>query len=177
MELGKALYERRSIRAFTEKTIDKKILKEILTSGIYSPTAGNIQPWAFICITDPKRIHDIITISPGILSKPVSIICIFSNQKRAFEKAGKGGKTLALMDCAMAAQNIMLRAFDLGIGSCAIRSFNQNAVREILVAPQHYVPELLITLGYPAHAPAAPKRREDIIFWEEYGNRKGSENE
>jgi nitroreductase len=69
----------------------------------------------------------------------------------------------------MAAQNIMLRAFDLGIGSCVIRSFNQDAVRELLDAPTHFQPELLVTLGYSAVAkPAAPKRRMNVIYWDGY---------
>ena len=169
MELKKAILERRSIRAFSPNTIDKGILQEILTAGIHSPTAGNIQPWAFFCVSDPKKVHRIITISPGMLSNPVTIICICSDQDRAFKKAGKGGKILALMDCAMAAQNIMLRAFDLGIGSCVIRSFNQDAVRELLDAPTHFQPELLVTLGYSAVAkPAAPKRRMNVIYWDGY---------
>ncbi len=172
MELKKAILERRSIRTFSEKPIEKNLLEEILLAGIYSPTAGNIQPWAFFCVTDLKSVHNIITISPGIVSSPVAIICICSDQDRAFKRAGRGGTILALMDCAMAAQNIMLRAFDLGIGSCVIRSFNQNAIREILEAPEHFLPELLVTLGYPAQKPSAPPRRQGVIFWEEYRESK-----
>jgi nitroreductase len=168
MELKAAILERRSIRTFLEKPIEKKILKEILNAGIFAPTAGNIQPWAFICVSDPRKVHEIVVVSPGILSKPISIICICSDQQRAFQKAGKGGKLLSIMDCAMAAQNIMLRAFDLGIGSCVIRSFNQRAVRELISAPERLLPELLIILGYPAKKPVAPKRRMDVIYWEEY---------
>jgi nitroreductase len=168
MELKTAISGRRSIRAFQEKPIEKRFLGEILNAGIFAPTAGNIQPWAFFCVSDPRKVHDILVVSPGILSRPVSIICICSDRERAFQKAGKGGELLALMDCAMAAQNIMLQAFDLGIGSCVIRSFNQLAVRELLGAPERLLPELLVTLGYPAQKPVAPKRKTDVIYWEEY---------
>ncbi|MCK5250691.1 MAG: nitroreductase family protein, partial [Spirochaetaceae bacterium] len=68
----------------------------------------------------------------------------------------------------MASQNIMLRALDLELGTCAIRSFNQSAVREILKIPDGVEPELLITVGYPKQDTKAPSRKEDVIRWEEY---------
>lgn len=168
METKKAILKRRSCRRFTDKPVEKELLEELLQAGIWSPTAGNIQPWAFICITDPKSIKNIRIVSPGMLGNPNAIICICSNRKKAFKKAGDSGKTLALMDCAMASQNIMLRAFDLGLGTCVIRSFNQRAVRELLAAPEHIHPELLITIGYPAQIPPPPKRSEEVIFWEQF---------
>ena len=87
MELKKAILERRSIRAFSEKPVEKNLLKELLTAGIYAPTAGNIQPWLFFSITDPDGINKIRTISPGMLSDPKALICVCSDQKKAFERA------------------------------------------------------------------------------------------
>ena len=69
----------------------------------------------------------------------------------------------------MAAQNILLRAHDLGLGSCVIRSFNQAAVGELLGAPEHVRPELLIILGYTDQDPEPPLRNTDILFWETFG--------
>ncbi len=71
-------------------------------------------------------------------------------------------------DCSMAAQNILLRAYDLGLGSCVIASFNPNAVRELLEAPLHFEPLMLIILGYTDQDPKAPPRKTDVIFWEKY---------
>jgi nitroreductase len=169
VELKRALLERRSVRQFSERPVEKEHLQEMLTAGIWAPTAGNIQPWLFFCVTDEERIHDIQVVSPGMLGNPHALICICSDQNRAFERAGKGGKTLALMDCAMAAQNIMLRAYDLGLGTCVIRSFNQTAVRELLEAPDHVLPELLITIGYPGASNQKPTRDMDLVYWEYYG--------
>jgi nitroreductase len=75
-----------------------------------------------------------------------------------------------LFDCAMATQNILLRAHDLGLATCVIRSFDQMAVRELLGAPGHVRPELLINVGYPDMSPPKPARRQDVVFWEQYGN-------
>lgn len=171
MELEKAILGRRSIRKFTDKPIEKSVLKELLGAGIWSPTAGNIQPWAFICVTNPEVIHKIRVVSPGMFWNTTAVICVCSDQEKASKSAAKEGKILSLFDCAMAAQNILLRAYDLGLGSCVIRSFNQAAVRELLSAPEHIQPELLIITGYPDQAPKTPRRKTDVIFWEEYGQR------
>ncbi len=168
MELKEAILSRRSIRQFEERQIEKELLEEILIAGIWSPTAGNIQPWMFFCITEPERIHTLQVVSPGMLGNPQALICVCSDQDLAYEKAGKGGTILALFDCAMAAQNIMLRAHDLGLATCVIRSFNQTAVRELLEAPVHVQPELLINVGYPVGRSSKPARNMNVIHWEYY---------
>jgi nitroreductase len=177
MELKEALLERRSVRQFKEQVVEIELLRELLHAGIWAPTAGNIQPWIFICVTKPARIHNIQVVSPGMLGNPQALICVCSDRKLAFDKAGKGGSSLALFDCAMAAQNIMLRAYDLGLATCVIRSFNQNAVRELLSAPEHVVPELLINIGYPVRIPTKPGRREEVIFWELFNKRESEDDE
>ncbi len=171
MELKEAIFNRRSIRSFLEKPVGRELIKEIMYAGIHAPTGGNIQPWAFVGISDPLVIKKIRVISPGMLDEPAAVICVYSDQKKAFEKAGKTGEVLALMDCAMAAQNIMLRAFDLGLGTCVIRSFNQSAVRVITGAPEHMRPELLIATGYTDEKPALPARDTGVIYMEAYGRR------
>jgi len=171
MELEKAILERRSIRQFTDTDIPPEELEKLVHAGIWAPTAGNIQSWLFFCVTRPEQIHNIQVVSPGMLGNPKALICVCSDLDRAYDKAGKGGKTLALFDCAMAAQNIMLRAHDMGIGSCVVRSFNQAAVRTILKAPSYVQPELIIMLGHPARVPRPPRRNDDVLFWEEYSGK------
>jgi nitroreductase len=177
MDLEKAIFERRSVRNYSPKNVEKKHLKELLDAGMQAPTAGNIQPWVFVCVTHEKSIHQIRTVSPGMLGNPKALICVCSDQNRAVEKAGPGGRTLALMDCAMAAQTIMLLAYSLGLGTCAIRSFNQTAVRELISAPAHIHPELLITVGYPAESPTPSPRKKDVVFWELYGEKEEGKND
>ncbi len=62
----------------------------------------------------------------------------------------------------MAAQNIMLRAHDLGLATSVIRSFNQAAVRELVEAPEHVLPELLINIGYPVKQPS--KLLDEVVL-------------
>ena len=168
MEIDKAIYERRSVRRFTDTPVETEKLETCVKAGIWAPTAGNAQPWEFIIVTKPETMKLIKTVSPGLLGNPAACIAVCSDIPGNIKRMGAAGETLAVMDCSMAAQNVMLKAWDLGLGSCVIRSFNQDAVREVLRAPEGIMPELLITLGYFTGNPGNPKRRENVIHWNRF---------
>jgi len=71
----------------------------------------------------------------------------------------------------MAAQNMMLLAYSLGIGSCPVVSFSKTALKELLNIPEHVDPVLILSFGYPEFWPKPPKRRPlgEVIHVEEYG--------
>jgi nitroreductase len=173
MEVEKAILERRSIRQFSDRPVETECLREVLEAAIWAPTGANAQPWAFVCVTDPAAVHRLRVVSPGMFWEPKAVICVCSDQRKAgrFKAGGK----LARFDCAMAAQNLMLRAFSLGLGSCVIRSANLEAVRLILEAPEHIQPELLVILGYPDGQPQAPPRDVGVIHWQKYGYKEAAD--
>jgi nitroreductase len=172
MELEQAIFGRRSVRKFKEKSVDKSDLAALAKAAIWAPTAGNHQPWGFICLTDQEMIQKINTVAPGLFGNPKAIICVCLDHKKTIKIIDKEGREVSnpfgYWDCSMAAQNILLRAYDLGLGSCVIASFNPAAVRELLDAPLHFEPLMLIILGYPDQDPKAPPRKTDVIFWEKY---------
>ena len=169
METREVIFSRRSVRSFTDQQVDRESLMELARAAIWAPTGGNAQPWEFIIVSNPETMKLIKIVSPGLLGNPSACIAVCSDKPRNIEKMGAIGGTLAVMDCSMAAQNIMLMAADMGIGSCVIRSFNQEAVREVLKAPENVMPELLVTLGYTKGNPGNPKRREEVIHWNNFG--------
>ena len=79
MELEQAIFGRRSIRKFQEKSVGKTELESLIKVAIWAPTAGNHQPWAFICVTDQDIIHKINTVAPGLFGNPKAIICVCLN--------------------------------------------------------------------------------------------------
>jgi nitroreductase len=173
VEVERAILERRSVRQFSDRPVEARALREVLQAAIWAPTAANAQPWAFICVTDPAAVHRIRTVSPGMFWDPQAVVCVCSDQRKAGRF--KAGPVLARFDCAMAAQNLMLRAFSLGLGSCVIRSTNLEALRLILQAPEHIQPELLVILGYPDGQPQAPPRDPGVIHWQRYGGQEDSD--
>lgn len=162
-----AIKGRRAVRRFEEKPISREDLRKILEAGIWAPSGSNIQPWEFILITDKENIERVKLVSPGLFGNPAALVILCINQKRA----GGLRESTALMDVSMAAQNMMLVAYSLGIGSCPIVSFSKSALRELLSIPEHVEPVLMLSFGYPKFWPKAPRRRplEEVVHVEEYG--------
>jgi len=175
MRVFEAIKGRRSIRKFEKRLIEEKILRKLVEAGVWAPTGGNVQTWVFIIVTDSDRIRKIKAVSPGILGIPSALIVVCQDKELAYKKGGELGRDiLSIMDAAMASQNIMLQAYDEKIGSCAILSFYKKGVQNLLNLPEQIVPELIISLGYPAESPKPPKRKfEEVCFFEEYKSANG----
>ena len=75
-----------------------------------------------------------------------------------------------IMDASMAAENLMLAALEEGLGTCAIKSYNNAAVRKLLKLPDSIHVELLVSVGYPEAEPKMPKRKDvdEIVFFNEW---------
>lgn len=169
MDVFEAIKSRRSIRQFTDEPIEKDTLEKLLDAARWAPTASNQQRWRFVVVTDPSVKQLIRKFAPGIFLMPAAFIVICVEKE---PDAGRWDEDTYLADCAVAAQNIMLAAHEIGIGSCPALSYAKVAVQEILNLPEDIEPLLVITLGYPAESPEPPPRLElkEIACMNEYGN-------
>lgn len=170
MDLLEIIKGRRAVRRFQEKPISLEDLRKIIEAAIWAPSGGNIQPWEFILITKKKNIEKIKMISPGLFGNPQALIVVCINKDRV-KKGGRLGEEMALMDIAIASQNMMLMAYSLGIGSCPVASFNKVALSELLSIPKHVDPRLILIFGYPLKWPKPPRRRPlgEVAHLEEFG--------
>lgn len=119
-------------------------------------------------VTSPSVKELIRQFAPGIFVTPAAFIVICVEKA---PDANLWAKDTCLADCAIAAQNIMLAAYEMGIGSCVALSYAKVAIQEILNMPEGVEPLLVITLGYSAEAPEPPTRKplNQIAFVDEYG--------
>jgi len=168
MNVLEAIKTRRSIRQFTDEPIGKESLEKLLDAARWAPTASNQQRWRFVVVTSPTMKQLIKKFAPGIFAMPAAFIVICAEKEA---DANPWDEATYLADCAIAAQNIMLAAWEMGIGSCVALSYAKVAVQEILNLPEDVEPLLIVTLGYPAEDPAPPPRLElnQIAFVDEYG--------
>lgn len=162
MVLG-IIRSRRSVRHFLETPIPAGVVSSLLEAARWAPSGGNRQPWAFLVIQNPANIRKVKMFAPGLGGVPAALLVLCSDRSAA--------DATAIMDVAMAAQNVMLVAEDHGVGSCVVRSFSQKALQTLLCLPSHVVPELLIALGFAAEPASNPGRRpvEELVHWEEWG--------
>lgn len=162
-EIIKELLERKSTRAFSEREISLQEKNAILNAAVNAPTAGNQQLYTIIDVTDQKlkeRLVKSCDNQPFIASaKMVLIFCAdFRKWYNAFEftgcsprKVGVGDLMLAVSDTNIAAQNAVVAAHSLGIGSCYIGDIMENAEihREMLKLPKYVFPAAMVVFGYP----------------------------
>ena len=193
-EIIKSLRERKSIRAFEERPIPAECKHAILMSAMEAPTAGNQQMYTILDITDQSikdRLAESCDHQPFIAKAPMVLIFCADMQKwfDVFtagganpRKPGAGDLMLAVTDTLIAAQNAVVAAESLGIGSCYIGDIMEQCEvhREMLHLPDYVFPAGMLVLGYPtAQQLERPKpqrcRLEDIVQENAYRRRDGDE--
>lgn len=173
MNVTEAIQSRRSIRKFKDTPVPEDLLRRLADAGRLAPSASNLQAWHFIFVTDPKLVAKVDLFSPGLSGHPPVILVICSDMEYALEHGSRNSEIYGcMMDASMAAENIMLSALEEGLGTCAIKSYTDAAIRKLLRLPNTYRIEMLMSIGYPEGAPRDPRRipLEQIIHfnqWEE----------
>ena len=158
METLEAIFTRRSIRKYEKKIISDEILQNLLRAACHAPSAGNQQPWHFVVLDNRKILNVIDTFHPSgkMLKEADKAILVCGDLH--LEKF----KGYWMIDCAAAAENILLAAHSLGIGSCWLGLYPRKArvtgMRKLLSIPTHIIPFALISLGYPAEIKTREER-------------------
>lgn len=162
-ETIKQLYERKSVRVFTDKEISQEDKRLILEAATMAPTAGNQQLYTILDITDQALKEKLVKTcdnQPFIAqAKLVMIFCADCKKwYDGFKEAGceprnpgVGDLMLAVSDANIAAQNAVTAAWSLGIGSCYIGDIMENCEeqREMLHLPEYVFPAAMLVFGYP----------------------------
>lgn len=157
------LKERKSVRVFTDRPITPEAVSAILEAAVNAPTAGNQQLYTIIQVTDPHlkaQLAESCDHQPFIAKAPLVLVFCADCRKwyNAFleygcepRKPGVGDLMLAVSDTNIAAQNAVVAAQSLGIGSCYIGDIMENAEkqRQILSLPPYVFPAAMLVFGYP----------------------------
>jgi nitroreductase len=162
MDLSEAIRGRRSIRSYKKLALPREMIEKLLEGARWAPSAGNVQPWAFVVVSSQqtKRNLSLAAYGQEDLEEASVVIVVCADEKRAEQNYGARGKTLyCLQDTAAAIQNILLTAYSLGLGSCWIGAFKEEEARKIINAPREMRPVALIPIGYPNEAPPPRDRR------------------
>ncbi|MDR2808287.1 MAG: nitroreductase family protein [Spirochaetaceae bacterium] len=182
-EVMKVIKSRRSIRSFSDEQIKQEELDLIVEAGMYAPSAAGKQAWHFTVVQN-QRVLDEISLEAKRIYRSMDIEFLqnlgSNEQFHAFFHAptviiisGAVNSIAPNSDCAVAAQNIMLAAEALQIGSCwvsAVAVLSQTEqgkkIIESLGLPEGYAPFNSIVLGYKkAEGLTAPARREGVVTY------------
>lgn len=150
----KIISSRRSVRKFDSKRgIEYDTLKDIVALGALAPSRVNMQPWQFIVITDDQIKKDVFANILWGSKNPANKI--FSDPKYApaayiviliDEKIVKARYEYEVGACA---ENMMIYAWYLGIGSVWLHSVNRENIINLLKIPAEIKLDSIVALGYP----------------------------
>ncbi len=178
------LFDRKSVRVFTDREITPEEKALILDAAAQAPTAGNQQLYTILDITDQaikEKLVDSCDHQPFIAqAKMVLVFCAdclkwydaFRTGGCAPRDPGVGDLLLAVSDATIAAQNAVVAAESMGIGSCYIGDIMENyeQQKEILNLPRYVFPCAMLVFGYPTdqqkNRPKPPRSDRQYIVHE-----------
>jgi nitroreductase len=179
MELDVCIKGRRSVRAYTDEPVSKEQIEAVLEAGTWAPTAMFREPLRFIVIEDKKLIKYVsdetkllvqqnmpqlaerFATKEDIVCYNVAVLVLVCTEKD--EQWGR----VNLLDSVLAAENMFLKAHELGLGTCYMGFINlinnkPEVLRKVGV-PENYDMMVPFILGHPKTKQGASKRKKPNI--------------
>jgi nitroreductase len=143
----RAVATKRVIRAFAERPLDPDHLVRILNAGRRAASSKNLQRWDFVVCRDRAHLEELAKVGPwaGHLAGAAAAIALVTPDPRAADSP-----LSVLFDLGMAAGNMMLVAWELGIGSVPATVYEHDLARRLLGFPETHHCEYILSFGYPA---------------------------
>lgn len=169
MEFDLIVRKRQSIRAYDSKTIEIKILDNILETMNTAPSAGNLQGYQVYIVEDfDTRLalaqaaynQEFVAQAPVVL-----VFCAFPERSQV--RYGSRGRNLyCIQDATIACCYAMLAATNNGLGSVWVGAFDPEGVKRAISIKEGLIPVVILPIGYPAEIPERRSRRklEDLII-------------
>jgi len=188
MEFDQVIAARRSIRKFDVKKVAENDVDALLEAARLAPSGSNTQPWRFVIVTSEETRAQLAAVTRYrfALRAPLLFVCcadmraVDSRPRRISELVEAGVfndveidgnapdsvrqrdagelKAYLSMNVGIAIEHIILKATDLGLGSCWIGGFNGKMVKDLLDLDDNLYVVALLPIGHPLHIPAPRPR-------------------
>jgi len=182
-----AIYKRRSVRSYSSQKLDPATIQTVLKAAVWAPTAVHEEPWAFAIVQDSaylKRLSDrakplfIEEVHRAHLDRGGHALEIFAqpdfnifyNANTLIVICGKPMGPFVVADCWLAAENLMIAAYAMGLGTCVIGSavpaLNTRESKAELNIPPECTAIAPIIVGAPSgQAPTSHRKEAEILCW------------
>lgn len=168
MEALEAIRTRRSIRVFADRPVDRETLEAALEAALLSPSWKNTQTAGYIVVESPemkaKLMEHLPSHNAGIVSTAPVVVAMTARKGRcAYNRDGsfttKKEDRWEMFDNGLACQTLCLAAWDLGLGSCIMGIYDEDAIPALLPLPEDQYVTALVAMGYPGETPVCPSRK------------------
>lgn len=155
---------RHSVRIYQkDMPVEKEKLHAILETACSAPSAGDLQSYKIIVVTNADKRKALSAAADGqdfIADAPICLV-FCADPKRSEEKFGaRGRKLYALQDTTIAAAYAQLAVVAAGMASTWVGYFDEPKVKEIIECKEKLSPVAMLSLGYPAELPEPTGRRK-----------------
>lgn len=162
-QIIESLYKRKSVRAYSERKITKDEKEILFEAAKQAPTAGNMTLYSIIDVTDQAKKEACAKYcdnQPFIADADMVVIFladyrrwykVFKAVDNEVRHPGVGDYELAIVDATIAAQNMVVAAESMGIGSCYIGDIIEHfeEIQAMFNLPANVAPACMLVLGYP----------------------------
>ena len=181
----KTIDARHSVRAYAPTPLDSAAVQTLLDAAVHAPTAMHEEPWAFVIVQDHALLQRLSDLAKPLFVEEVrhrnahGTSHSFDHFTRSDFNIFHGANTLIIIcakpsgpfvtaDCWLAAENLMLAANAIGLGSCvigsAVAALNIHKVKVELGIPDEYSAIAPIVVGVPGGDTQATSRKEPLIL-------------
>ncbi len=167
------IFKRRSIRKYTDQSVEPEKLDLLLQAGMASPSAMNCKPWEFIIVTDSEKLAQFRKrLIFGDRNAPAAIV-VCGNPGLSTNPAAR---LFWVQDCSAATENILIAAVGLGLGTVWIGVHPVGKfvkiVREVVSIPKGVTPLCIIYVGYPLEErPPRTQYDERRVYRQKHGEK------
>lgn len=157
MDFSELMLARRSVRSYTNKPVEEWKVEKLIEAVRYAPSASNSQPWKLIVVDDPEMRDQVARatystlISFNRFASQAPLLAVLTIERpKIITQIGATLKDreFPLIDIGIAASHFCLQATALGLGTCMLGWFDEQALRKILHIPKKIRIGLVLTVGY-----------------------------
>lgn len=154
MNVLTAVKERYSVRNYKNEPVKPEDLAQILEAAKLAPTAKNLQPFHIYVLQSEEAMTKINANCRCVFGAP-SVFMITYKKEESWKSPFNEGYRSGEMDATIIADEMMLTAWSLGVGTCWVKYFDYEKIKEVFELPEDETVALLMPFGYPSED-AAP---------------------